>query len=221
MSPEHGQVGRSQHHVPLLSRLFPLCFSLRLGKQKARKCWAAAACGSAPCHPSLHLLSRDISTWEVLIGASDLSQPGPESELRHIQRLLVHQHYVPATARNDIALVELDQPVDCSDYIQLGCVPDASLRVSELKSCYIAGWNFANGGFPNRMCAPRVSWAPWGHGLGTPGTWAGRRQSPAAGRQWGRGSEQPGLGERVLAQDGAWNGMSCKVPSHPNNSVTL
>ncbi|OWK50802.1 Acrosin [Lonchura striata] len=86
-----------------------------------------------------------ISRWEVVMGVSDLSQPGPEAEVRHIQRLLVHQHYVPATARNDIALVELDRPVECSDYIQLGCVPDASIRVLELKSCYIAGWNFARG----------------------------------------------------------------------------
>uniref|UniRef100_A0A8U7NCX6 Uncharacterized protein n=1 Tax=Corvus moneduloides TaxID=1196302 RepID=A0A8U7NCX6_CORMO len=67
-----------------------------------------------------------VSTWEVVIGTTDLTQPGPESKVRHIQRLLVHQHYVAATARNDIALVELDQPVECSDYIQLGCVPDAS-----------------------------------------------------------------------------------------------
>uniref|UniRef100_A0A8C3V2C6 Acrosin n=1 Tax=Catharus ustulatus TaxID=91951 RepID=A0A8C3V2C6_CATUS len=41
------------------------------------------------------------------------------------------QHHVPLAylthpARNDIALLELDQPVECSDYIQLGCVPDAS-----------------------------------------------------------------------------------------------
>uniref|UniRef100_A0A8C5X3Q2 Acrosin n=1 Tax=Malurus cyaneus samueli TaxID=2593467 RepID=A0A8C5X3Q2_9PASS len=76
---------------------------------------------------------------------------GPEAEVRRIQRLLVHQHYVASTARNDIALLELDQPVECSDYIQLGCVPDASLRVSELKSCYIAGWDFATGEFPNNV----------------------------------------------------------------------
>ncbi|XP_014746277.1 PREDICTED: acrosin-like [Sturnus vulgaris] len=95
-----------------------------------------------------HCFARagDNSTWEVVIGATDLTQPGPEAAVRHIQRLLVHQHYVPATARNDIALLELDQPVECSDYIQLGCVPDASLRVSELKSCYIAGWNLARAG---------------------------------------------------------------------------
>ncbi|NWW37930.1 ACRO protein, partial [Panurus biarmicus] len=100
-----------------------------------------------------HCFARagDISTWEVVIGATDLTQPGPEAEVRHIQRLLVHQHYVPATARNDIALVQLEQPVECSDYIQLGCVPDAQLRVSELKSCYIAGWNFARAQGPGML----------------------------------------------------------------------
>ncbi|XP_050179716.1 acrosin-like [Myiozetetes cayanensis] len=82
----------------------------------------------------------DVYRWDVVIGATDLTQPGPEAEVRHIQRLLVHQHYVVATARNDIALLELDRPVECSDSIQLGCVPDTSLRVSELKFCYIAGW---------------------------------------------------------------------------------
>ncbi|NXH46380.1 ACRO protein, partial [Dicaeum eximium] len=90
-----------------------------------------------------HCFARggDFSLWDVVMGATDLTQMGPEAEVRHIQRLVVHQHYVPATARNDIALLELDQPAEGSDYIQLGCVPDASLRVSELKSCYIAGWN--------------------------------------------------------------------------------
>ncbi|KAJ7426354.1 Acrosin [Willisornis vidua] len=88
----------------------------------------------------------DFHRWDVVIGATDLTQPGPEAKVRHIQRILAHQHYDAATARNDIALLELSQPVECSDYIQLGCVPDAALRVSELRSCYIAGWNFATAG---------------------------------------------------------------------------
>ncbi|XP_041263015.1 acrosin-like [Onychostruthus taczanowskii] len=50
-----------------------------------------------------------VSTWDVVMGATDLSQPGTEAVVRRIQRLLVHQHYVPATARNDIALVEHTQ----------------------------------------------------------------------------------------------------------------
>ncbi|NXA75169.1 ACRO protein, partial [Thryothorus ludovicianus] len=82
----------------------------------------------------------DLPRWKVVIGATDLAQLGPEVAVRHIQRLLVHQHYVAALERNNIALLELDQPVECSDYIQLACVPDSALAVPELKTCYIAGW---------------------------------------------------------------------------------
>ncbi|NXC28030.1 ACRO protein, partial [Campylorhamphus procurvoides] len=82
----------------------------------------------------------DVSKWTVVIGATDLTAPGPEAELRHIQRLLVHQHYAPALAGNDIALLELDEPLECSDYVQLACVPSSALRLAQLKSCYLAGW---------------------------------------------------------------------------------
>uniref|UniRef100_A0A8D0EQ14 Acrosin n=1 Tax=Strix occidentalis caurina TaxID=311401 RepID=A0A8D0EQ14_STROC len=65
-------------------------------------------------------------------------------------------HPVPVHCRarileeNDIALLELDQPVQCSYYVQLACVPDASLRVSELATCYVSGWGSttARGEFP-------------------------------------------------------------------------
>ncbi|NXL25864.1 ACRO protein, partial [Setophaga kirtlandii] len=84
--------------------------------------------------------SGDMSIYKVVMGTTDVAQPGPEAAVRRIKRLLKHQNYVAATAMNNIALVELDQPVECSDYIQLGCVPDSSLAVSQLKTCYIAGW---------------------------------------------------------------------------------
>ncbi|NXY17167.1 ACRO protein, partial [Atrichornis clamosus] len=82
----------------------------------------------------------NVLQWEVVLGAADLSQPGPQAVVCHIKRVLLHQHYVAATASNNIALLELERPVECSDYIQLGCVPDSSLAVAELRTCYIAGW---------------------------------------------------------------------------------
>ncbi|CAN0312066.1 unnamed protein product, partial [Bubo scandiacus] len=84
--------------------------------------------------------SRHITMWRVVIGATQLTQLGPEAQVRNIKRLLVHEHYSSTSERNDIALLELDQPVQCGYSIQLACVPDASLRVSELTTCYVSDW---------------------------------------------------------------------------------
>ncbi|KAM9211370.1 acrosin-like [Leptosomus discolor] len=74
-----------------------------------------------------------------------------QGTVRNIKRLVVHEHYRNGTERNDIALLELDQPVQCGYYVQLACVPDASLRVSELTNCYVSGWGAttARCEFPN------------------------------------------------------------------------
>ncbi|TRZ09834.1 hypothetical protein HGM15179_017268 [Zosterops borbonicus] len=82
----------------------------------------------------------DIQKWKVVLGATDLSQPGREAQVFSIKRIVKHRHYDHDSERNNIALVELQPPVECNNYIQLGCVPDSSLEVSELKTCYMAGW---------------------------------------------------------------------------------
>ncbi|NXD23584.1 ACRO protein, partial [Spelaeornis formosus] len=84
--------------------------------------------------------SRNISTMRLLIGVTQLTEPGPGAEVRLIKRLLVHEEYSPTDQRNDIALLELNEPVQCSPHIQLVCVPDATLDVAELDTCYVAGW---------------------------------------------------------------------------------
>ncbi|XP_055556380.1 acrosin-like [Falco cherrug] len=98
---------------------------------------------------------RHITVLRVVLGATQLTQLGPEAQVRAVRRLLVHQHYWNVTQRNDIALLELDQPVQCNSYVQLACVPDASLRVSELTACYVSGWGArkARGEWPKRRSA--------------------------------------------------------------------
>lgn len=99
----------------------------------------------------------------VVIGATDLTRPGPETQVRHIKRLLLHEGYSNVTYRNDVALLELDQPVRCGYYVQLACVPDASLRVAQLRTCYVSGWGAttARGEFPRRARVPSASCARW------------------------------------------------------------
>ncbi|XP_023782057.1 acrosin-like [Cyanistes caeruleus] len=84
--------------------------------------------------------SRNISAIRLLIGATQLTEPGPGAEVRTIKRLLVHKEYNSADQSNDIALLELNEPVQCSPYVQLVCVPNATLSVAQLETCYVAGW---------------------------------------------------------------------------------
>ncbi|KAK2517199.1 Acr, partial [Columba guinea] len=83
---------------------------------------------------------RTDAMWRVVAGATQLSRLGPEAQVRHVRRVLSHKYYDYGTQENDIALVELDHPIQCNDYIQLACVADATVRVSELTSCYVSGW---------------------------------------------------------------------------------
>ncbi|XP_005418265.1 acrosin-like [Geospiza fortis] len=84
--------------------------------------------------------SRNISAMRLLIGAIQLTEPGPEAEVRLIKRLLIHKEYGPADQSNDIALLELNKPVQCNSHIQLVCVPNATVNVAQLDTCYVAGW---------------------------------------------------------------------------------
>uniref|UniRef100_A0A8D2LTI8 Acrosin n=1 Tax=Varanus komodoensis TaxID=61221 RepID=A0A8D2LTI8_VARKO len=78
--------------------------------------------------------------WRAVLGASKLSSLGSEVHVRYIKQVVVQEDYQPGVELNDIALMELDQPVMCSSYIQPACLPDSTVRVPALAVCYISGW---------------------------------------------------------------------------------
>ncbi|XP_009869218.1 PREDICTED: acrosin-like, partial [Apaloderma vittatum] len=90
--------------------------------------------------------ARQINKWRVVVGATRLSEPGPETQVRHIKQLIVHEHYSNTTQSNDIALLELENPVHCGYYVQPACVPKASMQMKSLKTCYVSGWGHTHEG---------------------------------------------------------------------------
>ncbi|NWR11196.1 ACRO protein, partial [Paradoxornis webbianus] len=82
----------------------------------------------------------NISMLYVVIGATQLTQPGPGAVVRNVKKVVIHQYYKPIDFSYDIALLQLDHSVQCSPYIQLACVADPTLKVSEFNNCWIAGW---------------------------------------------------------------------------------
>ncbi|XP_030800144.1 acrosin-like [Camarhynchus parvulus] len=82
----------------------------------------------------------NISLLYVLIGATQLSQPGPGAQVRNVKKVVIHRNYKRRDMSNDIALMQLDRPVLCSSYTQLACLAEPTLSVYELRNCWIAGW---------------------------------------------------------------------------------
>lgn len=66
-----------------------------------------------------------------------LSSPGNGLKLR---RIIVHESFSFTGSGNDIALLELYDPVTLQPNIRTVCLPKASDNFPDDSSCYVTGW---------------------------------------------------------------------------------
>ncbi|XP_073457114.1 transmembrane protease serine 11D-like [Aquarana catesbeiana] len=120
---------------PARSESWPWQASLRLngihkcGASLISNTWLISA---AHCF----LLSKDVNSWTVVLGTS-LSSPGNGLKLR---RIIVHESFIREDTGNDIALLELSNPVNLQQKIRTVCLPKASDIFPDDSSCYVTGW---------------------------------------------------------------------------------
>uniref|UniRef100_A0A670JEU3 Peptidase S1 domain-containing protein n=1 Tax=Podarcis muralis TaxID=64176 RepID=A0A670JEU3_PODMU len=90
---------------------------------------------------NLFFPSRLRKVFKVVVGITKLSQPGPDAQQRRIKRVVDYKLYEDdESLRYGLSVVELVEPVRCSDYVQPACLPDDSVVLSMLTHCYISGW---------------------------------------------------------------------------------
>ncbi|NWY06742.1 PROZ protein, partial [Nothoprocta ornata] len=131
------------------------------------------------------------SDFEIRVGAGHNGTEGPESSAR-VSAIHVHMRYDADTGDNDVALLRLRAPVECSTHQRPVCVPERDFAEHVLIPHVVgtvSGWKRAGGGGEEL----RVSYVPVEecqralNGSLTTRQFCGRRREAAAGRLAGGG----------------------------------
>ncbi|XP_054848353.1 serine protease 27-like [Eublepharis macularius] len=90
----------------------------------------------------------DPELYIVVLGAYNLSNPGPESMSVAVKRLFIHSGFSNIGGGDDIALLELEKPVTFTNHIQPACIPGPSFVFPPRMGCWVAGWGSIRQGVP-------------------------------------------------------------------------
>uniref|UniRef100_A0A8C0QRJ8 Peptidase S1 domain-containing protein n=1 Tax=Chelonoidis abingdonii TaxID=106734 RepID=A0A8C0QRJ8_CHEAB len=126
--------------------------------------------------------STNTSNYMVLLGVNKLANSQPHKLSLGVKRIIRHPKYIGESSSGDIALVELERPIQYTDYILPICLPAASVQFPAGMKCWVTGWgNIQEGGsatcpegttpctdLPGRACTP-ISLAPTHGGTGQSG----------------------------------------------------
>ncbi|MGH0168680.1 UNVERIFIED_CONTAM: hypothetical protein FKN15_054986 [Acipenser sinensis] len=98
--------------------------------------WLVSA---AHCFPTSNLEYRNPGSWLTYSGLyTQLDYSSAES--RKLKSITVHPNYNPFTFDNDVAVLELSDPLEFSSTVYPLCLPDATHTFPAGKSCFVTGW---------------------------------------------------------------------------------
>lgn len=103
-----------------------------------RWCWPSAAPGSVPA-----LLRRysDPTLWTAFLGLHDQSKQSAEGvQERGLKRIVSHPSFNDFTYDYDIAVLELERPVEYSSTVRPICLPAPTHVFPVGKAIWVTGW---------------------------------------------------------------------------------
>ncbi|KAE8622088.1 hypothetical protein XENTR_v10005088 [Xenopus tropicalis] len=89
---------------------------------------------------------NDIKSLQVVLGAHLLSEKEKHIQVLNVKQIIQHELYDPKVQYYDIALIQLNKPVQLNDYVQPACLPMSSATLEPLTECYLAGWGVRDEG---------------------------------------------------------------------------
>ncbi|XP_063285648.1 serine protease 27-like [Pelobates fuscus] len=93
------------------------------------------------------IMSDNSSSYRIYLGAYQLTNlQDPNVVSRGLKQIIIHPDFKYEGSSGDIALVELERPVQYTSYILPVCLPSQSVTLPEGTSCWATGWGDTNYG---------------------------------------------------------------------------
>ncbi|XP_001632947.3 chymotrypsinogen B isoform X2 [Nematostella vectensis] len=86
------------------------------------------------------------SGYTVVVGAHHRTGNTPVQNTFRLKQLFKHEQFSMRHLKNDIALLQLHEPVKASDKVNTVCLPSSGSRAQAGARCYITGWGRTVGG---------------------------------------------------------------------------
>ena len=84
-------------------------------------------------------ISTIIADHLSLLGAHSRTGTTQFQKSYNLRQIIKHKGYSRRHLRNDIALLQLETPIDASLHVNVVCLPKAGTRVGPGKKCYLTG----------------------------------------------------------------------------------
>ncbi|UXI21493.1 hypothetical protein NH340_JMT07436 [Sarcoptes scabiei] len=87
-------------------------------------------------------------SWQVKVGEHNLKEKDETERTLRVKRVIVHEQYNRTNQVNDIALIQLLEPIDLEKekHLKTVCLADKSVVVREEYYCMASGWGRGNKG---------------------------------------------------------------------------
>ncbi|XP_012590522.1 PREDICTED: acrosin [Condylura cristata] len=89
---------------------------------------------------------KNVYDWRLVLGAREVvygsSAPvKPPQQERYVEKIVLHERYLPSLEVNDIALLKVTPPVSCGRFVGQGCLPQFRAGPPRVpQTCWVAGW---------------------------------------------------------------------------------
>ncbi|XP_056418677.1 transmembrane protease serine 12 [Hyla sarda] len=88
---------------------------------------------------------RNQRYWRAVFGVIDILLPENTKQISEIKQI-IYRNFDPKTMDNDLALLELVNPVIYTDYVRPVCLATQELQVDPFAQCFITGWGTTSSG---------------------------------------------------------------------------